>query len=409
MQPTNNDANQRVYALDALRAIMMLLGIVLHTEITYGVIGYSEAWPLKDPVSQNIFFDILFGFIHSFRMPVFFVAAGFFGALLFYKKGPAAMLSNRFKRIVLPFIAGVLVIYPMTLFTFTFTVETFAGMPTALSDSWHLIATGAFIPTIGVIHLWFLYFLAMFAVLSWAIGMLFRKQTSFTRSFNSACTYVLQRPLLRLIGLIVPYFLCLVWMGMSGIFTNLSWSVDPATFAIYFLFFGCGWMIYKTNTLGYLAGGTWLQLGFATVLFLTTNIYQWPKEAWVLTVQQISTSVSGTLFIFGFLALFLKYFNHYSPRLSYLMDAAYWVYIIHLPIAGLLPGIMAAWPIPVFAKFAINFSMTAAISLVSYHYLVRGTFIGMFLNGKVHKRKKIQPIIAEQESSTAAVLAGSRN
>ena len=124
----------------------------------------------------------------------------------------------------------------------------------------------------------------------------------------------------------------------------------------------------------------------ATVLFLERT-YQWPKEAWVLTVQQLSTVVSGTLFIFGFLALFLRYFNHYALRLSYLMDAAYWVYIIHLPIAGLLPGIMAAWLISVFAKFGISFTLTTILSLASYHYLVRGSFIGMFLNGKVHPRK----------------------
>ncbi|HNP24975.1 MAG TPA: acyltransferase family protein [Panacibacter sp.] len=392
MEPITPDQNKRVYALDALRAIMMLLGIVLHTGITYTVIDYTPAWILKDPVSQSLFFDVLSGFIHSFRMPVFFVAAGFFGALLFYKKGPKAMLANRFKRIVLPFIAGILVIYPMVFFAFAFTGEAFSGNPGALQDAWQLIVSGAFIPTIGVIHLWFLYFLAMFAVLAWALGMLFRKSTAFTNSVNSACRFVLQRPLLRLAVLIVPYFFCLVWMGLPGIFTNLSWKVDPATFSVYFLFFGCGWMIYKTNSLSYLAGGTWWQLVLATVLFFGTNVYQWPKEAWVLTVQQLSTAVSGTLFIFGFLALFLRYFNHYAPRLSYLMDAAYWVYIIHLPIAGLLPGIMAAWPISVFAKFGISFTLTTILSLASYHYLVRGSFIGMFLNGKVHPRKKLLKI-----------------
>ena len=33
-----------------------------------------------------------------------------------------------------------------------------------------------------------------------------------------------------------PLFFCLVWMGLPGIFTNLSWKVDPATFSVYFLF-----------------------------------------------------------------------------------------------------------------------------------------------------------------------------
>ena len=40
-------------------------------------------------------FDILFGFIHSFRMPVFFVMAGFFAALLVDKRGLRGTLRNR--------------------------------------------------------------------------------------------------------------------------------------------------------------------------------------------------------------------------------------------------------------------------------------------------------------------------
>lgn len=48
MQPINQQTNERVYSLDALRGIMMLLGIVIHTSITYGTIDYKAAWSLKD-------------------------------------------------------------------------------------------------------------------------------------------------------------------------------------------------------------------------------------------------------------------------------------------------------------------------------------------------------------------------
>ena len=273
---------------------------------------------------------------------------------------------------------------------FAFTGEAFSGNPGALQDAWQLIVSGAFIPTIGVIHLWFLYFLAMFAVLAWALGMLFRKSTAFTNSVNSACRFYYKGRCYA-----SPFLLSLIFLpGLDGaaryIYQPFVESRSGHIFCVLPVF-GCGWMIYKTNSLSYLAGGTWWQLVLATVLFFGTNVPV-AQGAWVLTVQQLSTAVSGTLFIFGFLALFLRYFNHYAPRLSYLMDAAYWVYIIHLPIAGLLPGIMAAWPISVFAKFGISFTLTTILSLASYHYLVRGSFIGMFLNGKVHPRKKLLKI-----------------
>jgi len=69
------------------------------------------------------------------------------------------------------------------------------------------------------------------------------------------------------------------------------------------------------------------------------------------------------------------------------MDSAYWVYIIHLPIVVFIPGLMAGFALPVFIKFAITFSVTTIICFATYQYFVRGSFIGMFLNGKVYNRK----------------------
>ena len=52
------------HSLDRLRAVMLLLGLVLHTAINYLDLQSSR------------FFEHLATFIHSFRMPVFFVISG---------------------------------------------------------------------------------------------------------------------------------------------------------------------------------------------------------------------------------------------------------------------------------------------------------------------------------------------
>ena len=39
---------ERIHALDSLRAIMMLLGVVLHTAMTYADTDYGLGWGLKD-------------------------------------------------------------------------------------------------------------------------------------------------------------------------------------------------------------------------------------------------------------------------------------------------------------------------------------------------------------------------
>ncbi|MES2647791.1 MAG: acyltransferase family protein [Bacteroidota bacterium] len=379
-------SSERVYALDALRAIMMLLGLVIHASITYGSIDYGATWPLKDP-NNSLVFDLVFSLIHAFRMPVFFVAAGYFGALLFYKKGPRAMLLNRVKRILLPFLAGVLIVYPLVVFAFIYSRSAFAAAPSPSGNAFSFIVSGDFLP-FNIVHLWFLYFLVMYAVVGCLLAMAFNKKTAFTESANKIFKYVLENFWLRLLCMALVFFLCLYWMNTPYIKTNNKWSIDPATFITYFVFFGTGWMLYLTNSLESLKQYPIWQLSIAVMLFLISTFAPWPANIWVLHSKQAFTAIYTSLFIFGFIAFFLTYFNSYSPRLGYIMDASYWVYIIHLPIVAFIPGLLAGFALPPALKFAITLSLTTIICFATYKYFVRATVIGMFLNGKVHKQKK---------------------
>ncbi|MFK7970523.1 MAG: acyltransferase family protein, partial [Bacteroidia bacterium] len=107
---------ERLHSLDSLRAIMMLLGLVLHSAITYGTVNYGIGWPLKDFESTHISNDLIVHIIHSFRMQIFFVVAGFFGSMLFYQRRPKAMIKNRLQRIVFPFVVFLLIMTPMLVF-----------------------------------------------------------------------------------------------------------------------------------------------------------------------------------------------------------------------------------------------------------------------------------------------------
>ena len=103
---------ERIHAFDSIRAVMMILGVFLHSAITYSYLEY-DGWPLYNSKEGHLFFDWLFGIIHIFRMPIFFIISGFFGALLFYKKSPSQMILNRIKRILLPFIVFIFILTPL--------------------------------------------------------------------------------------------------------------------------------------------------------------------------------------------------------------------------------------------------------------------------------------------------------
>ena len=109
---TQPHKTERIHSLDSLRAIMMLLGLVIHSAITYGVIDYGDAWSLKDTGTTHLSNDFTVNLIHAFRMQIFFLVAGFFGAMLFYERQPLRMAKNRISRIVFSFIAFVLLQMP---------------------------------------------------------------------------------------------------------------------------------------------------------------------------------------------------------------------------------------------------------------------------------------------------------
>lgn len=97
----------RRHDLDALRAVAMLLGIVLHAALAFAPIP----WTVNDS-QQSEFFGVLFAAIHGFRMPLFFLISGFFTAMLWRKRGLGGLVKQRFTRIVLPLVIGCLTIVP---------------------------------------------------------------------------------------------------------------------------------------------------------------------------------------------------------------------------------------------------------------------------------------------------------
>ena len=81
---------RRYHALDSLRAAMMFLGIVLHAGLSYSHMPRSATWPFKD-ARATVVADVVMTASGLFRMPVFFLLAGFFAASLHRKRGRAGL------------------------------------------------------------------------------------------------------------------------------------------------------------------------------------------------------------------------------------------------------------------------------------------------------------------------------
>lgn len=94
----DNHQSARLHALDAIRAIALLSGIVLHSALSYAPGMDPQLWPFKDG-QQGIAMSFTIFLIHIFRIPVFFLLAGFFAYTLFHRYVTQEFLRNQAMRI----------------------------------------------------------------------------------------------------------------------------------------------------------------------------------------------------------------------------------------------------------------------------------------------------------------------
>lgn len=372
----------RYHGLDSLRAAMMLLGVVLH-----GAVGYAAAdfkiWPIHDAQTTPLL-DGVIVLIHAFRMPVFFLIAGFFAALLIDKRGVSAFMRNRRARILKP----LLVFWALLL------VPTCWGLWIAMRE------IGAINPDLPLahltiyvavkatwLHLWFLYHLLWL----YAAGLLLRRTP--LQAPDELFRRFLQSPLKALLlgGLTA---LLLLPMESGSIDTSATLIPDPFVLLVHSLFFGVGWMLYRSrDLLTTCSEGAWANLAAAAVIFpfnlqFLRALAGEPADAsGAERLGAVLTSgLLAGLLTFAVTGLFLRYLDGYSRVARYLTDGSYWMYLIHLPLLVWMTVWMLDEPWPALGKFAIGQAAVIPILLLSYHYLVRSTAIGAMLNGRRYPR-----------------------
>ncbi|MHA4843901.1 acyltransferase family protein [Flavitalea antarctica] len=367
-------SNKRINGFDALRTIAMWLGIILHSIIVYKTVPEAN-WP-NDSSFKLGFLDWLYEYIHFFRMPLFFLVAGFFARLVILKYGGKYFIMQRFKRIVVPFIAGVVLLVPISLLPFHyyrfFYVENL-NKSEALSNSVDLMRKWN-----GLVHLWFLYYLIIFYLLSLLLHVLADQNK---RSVTGRWERRMENLTPQKLGL-VTILLFVVLYAFNASTPPVNTSIRPNLFYLiyYGIFYACGWLMQiNMKSVVSLIRYRWFLFLFGTVLSGLYFIYE-PKFRTDLKYS-IAAIVTVSLLV-GITGLFMKYFTRESYIWRYLSDAAYWVYLIHIIIVVTCQVILIGSSVPGVLRLPIVILTTFALSLTSYHYFVRYTKIGEFLHGK---------------------------
>ena len=383
------DNSIRYHGLDALRGMAMLLGIVLHAALPY-MPNVEAFWPADESSSHVI--NTIFQFIHIWRMPLFFILAGFFANLIISKKSWRSWWENRFLRIALP----IIVFFPV--------------MSLTLPWIFKYGKTGDFIffySDVGQpFHLWFLWQLMIFVIstaifrLPYLLGVgvlkaLNRIGLGFIGNVFGESKSVLSSILFRSRFPIVFIILC----SVINLPTQGELIVNPIASGLYFVI---GYSLYGNASLFTFLKAHWRRYFLAGLVAFTlymilesknlvTDIYSTDmkgdeylkaiSEPFAIIIVSIKI-ICGVLFSYAFIGLAEKRFGAYNPRLRFISDGAYWMYLIHLPIVTFITFFMFNFHMPIEIKFLIAIVMTSIICLGTYKYFVRSTPIGILLNGR---------------------------
>ena len=382
--------------MDALRAIAMLLGIVLHAVIAYRVFP-NAAWP--DDSYQWIGYDVLYLWTHSFRMHVFFLVAGFFARMLYLKIGERAFIQHRVKRIVVPFAVGVILLVPLSISPFLYYRYT-EGLGMEVSQA--LVTTlRGMLGWNGLVHLWFLYYLLMFYI-AMIIALRLVKLVPSIKNISNRLNFLadLTNPA-TVLCIVVAIVALLASQEKLILEPYTGIKPDLAQFSYYGLFFGIGYWIHQRiyliekvsrYAIPYLLMGTLLVIPLTYLYTTAQTTLDDIGNNYTLLIRTIG-ALQTVLLVGGVLGGFIRFFNRENQMLRYISDAAYWLYLIHLPLVAWLQVLLLHSPIYGFFRFWVIVTVTAFISLLTYQWFVRYTAIGNILHGKRKRTDKKERLV----------------
>ena len=409
------EQTERYHSLDFLRATAMYLGVILHVTILFGSPDrilwnfYGEYY--QDPIDYQITWGI-----HLFRMQFFYLIAGFFAEMVYLKKGGKYFSLNRLKRILVPFIFGCLIIYPLTLGVFAVYNAELNGM-SYLEQSltfflWECFSDTEYNPRITFVHFWFMWFLMIFYVIHVFGRIAFLgwiQKTKISHFITCIVDYCIDKRCG--VFLLAGVTFCFHITVRSSIFlpdeSHLDAALNDLAYYMVFYFFGVG-LFHCKNFFSKIARNLkWnllLILLFACWIHEATDavdIHRSPVvdiNSW--RPQSIQVFWEGVFYggadryltiymrcllcwaiCFFVLALGQKFFSKKNEFIRYFADASYWVYWVHIPITFYFA--VAFQPIELNALFKSYTAIviSTVLIMVMYVFFVRNTILGDYFCG----------------------------
>lgn len=332
---------ERRYDIDWLRVIAIALLLIYHVAIIFQPWGALIRFIQSDESWEGLWIPM--SMLNVWRIPILFIVSGMGVGFALRKRSWKELLAERSRRILVPFVFGLLLIVP---------IHVLLWQEYYNQDIKYLLHPG---------HLWFLGNIFIYVLL--IIPFLMLKERYIAKRFASVVRKLINTPI---IFIIVP-----------GVFAVEAFIVQPEIYTLYALtwhgfflgllafLFGYYAIRYGINFWQVVVRWRWINLIVAGVFFIFRYRY------FDLNAPNSLLALESNAWIFTVFGFAYKYLNHPGKALSYLSQGAYPIYIVHMIFLYLGAVIIIPLKLPVQLEFVLILIFTFAGCFFSYEFFIK--------------------------------------
>lgn len=335
------DNLDRRYDIDWLRVIAIAMLLIYHTAIGFqswglmiGFITNKQSWNgLWTPMSM----------LNVWRIPLLFFVSGMGVFFAIQKRDWKQLLQERAKRILLPFVFGMLVIVPIHMFLLQNYYE------------WEL----SYKPNPS--HLWFLGNIFVYILVLLPVFMYLKKHQ------NKTIFVKLRSLLAHPLGLLIVMLLFIAEAMIVNPYPYEMYAMTTHGFVLGLLAFLCGFLFM------YSGEPFWKMICKWRWVFITValSLYVYRTYQGQVQVPLYRLSIESTLWIYSAFSFAYKYLNKNSNTLMYLSQSAYPIYIVHMIFIYLASYFIFPLNINVQLKYLIVVVCLFGGSFAVYEFFIR--------------------------------------
>lgn len=359
-------SKERIHYMDSMRAILMILGILLHAA---NIFSSNQVWLLSSDESSIVFSGIS-GFINLFRMPAFFMVSGFFFSYTYLRKQRVDIVDRMF-RLLVPLIFTALTLNVIQELVLSY----YNGKPL---DLLRFFTEGRWVS-----HLWFLINLSIYNVVIW-VAFLFRPTHIFLKKTSS---FFAGKWAYLLIIIAFPFIIDGIYAlnSLVEIYKSVFNVGSVFMLLFYFQFFVVGLFLgYSRNLLFRFSSPKIIDI----FVFIFAYGVSWCIKRSVIedsVVYDISSAYNNSISILFMssicFSLFKQFLDYRSRFLGVVSESAYTIYLLHHILVIFFGIVFLSLSVDMYVAYLAIVVLTFSTTLMAHKVIKKHKLFLFFING----------------------------